>query len=67
MSKFILVHDVPTGNSIVLHSGEIRVVKKSEMYEGASAIHSCVFDDNISPPFIHVAESPEKIFEMLQS
>ena len=32
MSKFILVHDVPTGNPIVLHSEEIRVVKKSEVY-----------------------------------
>lgn len=66
MSKFILVHDVPTGNPIVLHSEEIRVVKKSEVYEGASEIHSCVFDDNVSPAFIHVAESPEKIFEMLK-
>ena len=66
MSKFILVHDVPTGNPIVIHSEEIRVVKKSEIYEGASAIHCCVFDDNPPPPFIHVAETPEKIFEMLK-
>ena len=63
MSKFILVHDVPTGNPIVLHSEEIRVVKKSEMYEGASAIQNyCEVE-----PFVHVAETPEKIFEMLQS
>lgn len=67
MSKFILVHDVPTGNPIVLHSEEIRVIKKSELYEGASAIHSCIFDDNIAPPFIHVAETPEKIYEMLNN
>lgn len=66
MSKFILVHDVPTGNPIVLHSEEIRIVKKSEVYEGASAIHGCIFDDNTPPPFIHVTESPEKIFEMLK-
>lgn len=67
MSKFILVHDVPTGNPIVLHSEEIRVVKKSEMYEGASGICSCVYEENTPPPFIHVAETPEKILEMLQS
>ena len=67
MSKFILVHDVPTGNPIVLHSEEVRVVKKSEMYEGVSSICSCVYEDTIANPFIHVAESPEKIFEMLQS
>lgn len=67
MSKFILVHDVPTGNPIVLHSEEIRVVKKSELYEGASSICSCVYEDNTPAPFIHVAETPEKIFEMLQS
>lgn len=66
MSKFILVHDVPTGNPIVIHSEEIRLVKKSEMYEGASAIHGCVFGDNTPPPFIHVAETPEKIYEMLK-
>ena len=65
MSKFILVHDVPTGNPIVLHSEEIRVVKKSELYEGASAIHGYVLADNTPAPFIHVAESPEKIYEML--
>lgn len=67
MSKFILVHDVPTGNPIVLHSEEIRLVKKSDMYEGASSICSCVYEDNTPPPFIHVAETPEKIFEMLKS
>lgn len=66
MAKFILVHDVPTGNPIVLCSEEIRVVKKSEVYEGASGICSCVYEDNTPPPFIHVAESPEKIFEMLK-
>lgn len=65
MSKFILVHDAPTGNPIVLHSEEIRVVKKSEMYEGASAIHGSVYEDITPAPFIHVVESPEKIFEML--
>lgn len=66
MSKFILVHDVPTGNPIVIHSEEIRIVKKSEIYEGASAIHNCVFEDNVPSPFMHVAETPEKIFEMLK-
>ena len=63
MSKFILVHDVPTGNPVVLHSEEIRVVKKSEVYEGASEIQNYCEAE----PFIHVAETPEKIFEMLQS
>ena len=67
MNKFILVHDVPTGNPIVLHSEEVRVVKKSETYEGASAIYGSVYGDTIDNPFIHVAETPEKIFEMLQS
>ena len=67
MSKFILVHDIPTGNAIVLHSEEIRVVKKSNTYKGASGICSCVYEDNTPEPFIHVAETPEKIFEMLQS
>lgn len=66
MSKFILVHDVPTGNSVILQSEIIRVVKKSEVYKGASAIYGCVFYDNTHPPFIHVAETPEKIFEMLK-
>lgn len=66
MSKFILVHDVPTSNPVVLHSEEIRVVKKSEMYEGASEIHSCVYENIVPPAFIHVVESPEKIFEMLK-
>lgn len=66
MSKFILVHDVPTGNPIVLCSEEIRVVKKSELYEGASGICSCVYEDNTPAPFLHVAESPEKIYEMLK-
>ena len=66
MSKFILVHDVSTGNPIVLHSEEIRVVKKSEKYKGASGICSCVYEDGTPTPFIHVAESPEKIFEMLK-
>ena len=66
MSKFILVHDVPTGNPIVLHSEEIRIVKKSEVYEGASAIHGCIFNNNTLPPFIHVTETPEKIYEMLK-
>ena len=66
MSKFILVHDVPTGNPIVLHSEEIRVVKNSELYEGASGICSCVYEDNTPEPFIHVAESPEKIYGMLK-
>ena len=67
MSKFILVHDVPTGNPIVLHSEEIRVVKKSEVYEGASGICSCVYEDCMPKPFLHVIETPEKILEMLQS
>ena len=66
MSKFILVHDVPTGNPIVIHSEEIRVVKKSDLCEGASGICSCVYEDNTPAPFIHVAESPEKIYEMLK-
>ena len=65
MSKFILVHDVPTGNPIVLHSEEIKMIKKSEMYEGASGICNCIYD-NPPAPFIHVAESPEKIYEMLK-
>lgn len=67
MSKFILVHDVPTGNPIVLHSEEIRVVKKSEMYEGASGICSCIYEDSMPKPFLHVTESPEKIYEMLNN
>lgn len=67
MNKFILVHDVPTGNPIVLHSEEIRVVKKSDLYEGASGICSCVYEDNTPAPFIHVVESPEKIYEMLNN
>ena len=66
MSKFILLHDVPTGDPIVVHSEEIRVVKKSDLYEGASGICSCVYEDNTLAPFIHVAESPEKIYEMLK-
>ena len=66
MSKFILVHDVPTGNPIVLHSEEIRVVKKSELYEGASGVCSCVYENDTPEPFLHVAESPEKIYEMLK-
>lgn len=66
MSKFILVHDVPTGNPILLHSEEIRVVMKSELYEGASAISGTVYENIIAEPFVHVAESPEKIFEMLK-
>ena len=66
MNKFILVHDVPTGNPIVIHSEEVRVVTKSEKYEGASAISGVVYSNTIDAPFIHVAESPEKIFEMLK-
>ena len=62
MSKFILVHDVPAGNPIVLHSDEVRVVTKSEMYGGSSAIRNYCEAE----PFLHVAESPEKIFEMLK-
>ena len=66
MNKFILVHDVPTGNPIVLHSEEIRVVTKSELYTGASAIASCVYEPSIPEPFLHVTETPEQIFEMLK-
>ena len=66
MSKHILVHDVPTGNPIVLHSEDIRVVTKSEKYEGASAICGMIYANTIDVPFVHVAESPEKIYEMLK-
>ena len=66
MGKFILVHDVPTGNPVVLHSDEIRVITKSEQYEGASAISGVVYTNTIDKPFIHVVETPEKIFEMLK-
>lgn len=66
MSKFILVHDVPTGNPVVISSKEIRLVTKSKVYEGASSIYSCVYEDSIPDPFIHVTETPEKIYEMLK-
>lgn len=66
MNKFILVHDVPTGNPIVLHSEEVRLVTKSELYTGASAIHGTVYENIISEPFVHVTETPEQIFEMLK-
>ena len=67
MAKFILLHAVPTGDPIILHREEIRLVKKSETFEGASAITGMLYDSTIPAPFIHVAETPEKIFEMLQS
>lgn len=66
MSKFILVHEVPTGNPVVIHSEEIKIVKKSNDFGGSTAIHSYVYEDTLVNPFIHVTETPEKIFEMLK-
>ena len=66
MNKFIRVHDVPTGNPVIINSDEIKLVSKSKVYEGASCIHSCIYEDSIPDPFIHVTETPEKIYEMLK-
>ena len=59
MSKFILVHDVPTGNPIVMNADEIHYIEKNEDYAGASFICTNEADFN-------VVETPEKIFEMLK-
>lgn len=64
MSKFILVHEVPTGNPVVVKSEDIAMVKKSNVYEGASSISNYVYEYE---PCLHVTESPEKIYEMLIS
>lgn len=65
MSKYILVHDVPTGNPIVIHSDDIRLITKSEKYTGASQISGYI-GDVVPEPFVHVTETPEQIFEMLK-
>ena len=66
MSKFILVHEVPSSNPIVLHEEELRVIRKSDQYGGSTEISCTVYENIIAEPFIHVAETPEKIFEMLK-
>ena len=59
MSKFILVHDVPTGNPIVINVDEIHYIEKNEEFTGASFICANETDFN-------VVETPEKIYEMLK-
>lgn len=60
MSKFILVHDVPTGNPIVMNVDEIHYIEKNEDYTGASFVCANEADFN-------VVETPEKIYEMLNN
>lgn len=59
MSKFILVHDVPTGNPIVINADEIHYIEKSGEFAGSSFICTNESDFN-------VVETPEKIYEMLK-
>lgn len=66
MSKFILVHEVPSGDPVVLHEEELRVIRKSDQYGGSTRISCIVYENTIAEPYIHVVETPEKIFEMLK-
>lgn len=60
MSKFILVHDVNEAKPIIINTDDIHYIEKNEEFTGASFI--CANEADFD-----VVETPEKIFEMLQS
>lgn len=66
MSKFILVHEASNGSPIVINTSNIVIIAKSEMFTGCSKIQLNDLDLDCPKDQIHVAESPEKIFETLK-
>ena len=67
MNKFILVHDASNGNPIVINKTNILTVTKSETFTGCSTVHLNDLDMDCPHYHFHVAESPEKIYEMLNN
>ena len=66
MSKFILVHDASNGSSpIIINTECIAYAEKSELLTGATYIQLNDLDCDMPSRGYHVAESPEKLIEML--
>ena len=66
MSKFILVHEACNGNPVVMNVSNIAIIEKSETFTGCSRIQLNDLDLDFPREQYHVAESPEKIYEMLK-
>lgn len=66
MGKFILVHEACNGNPIVINASNIAVIEKSVMFTGCSKIQLNNLDIDVEREIYDVAESPEKIYEMLK-
>ena len=66
MGKFILVHEACNGNPIVINASNIAVIEKSVMFTGCSKIQLNNLDIDVKREIYDVAESPEKIYEMLK-
>ena len=65
MSKFILVHEACNGNPVVINTSNIAVIEKSAKFIGCSKIQLNNLDIDVERELYDVAESPEKIYEML--
>ena len=67
MSKFILVHEACNGNPLVINASNIAVIEKSGIFTGCSKIQLNDLDIDVAREQYDVAETPEKIFEMLNN
>ena len=66
MGKFILVHEACNGNPLVINASNIAIIEKSVTFIGCSKIQLNNLDVDIAREQYDVAETPEKIFEMLK-
>ena len=67
MSKFILVHEACNGNPVVINTSNIATIEKSIMFTGCSKIQLNNLDIDVKREEYDVAETPEKIYEMLNN
>lgn len=65
MSKFILLHEACNGNPVVINASNIAVIEKSAKFIGCSKIQLNNLDIDVVRECYDVAETPEKIYEIL--